>query len=523
MSSLELRAKKAYQVGARWLAAAAILTGVGVGGVLAYNWLQNRPAEATQVQFVPVTLGNIENTISEGGTVELGGQRTIKSPEESAVDQILVKLGDRIQQNQVLMTLRNPERETILKKKQLEIQKQEIAIERNRQKVQEAAENLAFIQANYDADLEDYRQEAQSKQTVQELSIQQLEVQIKRNRQKVEEAQENLAAEELELTNQKNLLERGFIARQEVDRQEQIVRESKASLRETDYELNKSLLDLETKKTELIELETSVDSSKVMEAKNNLRQAQSDLQQSLSDLKRLQVEYQEEVLKLENNVVTSSLNGVVLSIKVKPGDGVKLGDNLITFGDPTQELVQLQLSTLNAAEVQPNQPAQISIIGPNAKVFTGRVQQIDLQAGTGSAAQDNNSEQAIVPATVKLDQPTGTLIPGSPVSVEIVLAERKNVVVLETELIQRDGKSTYVWIVDGENKAQKQPVKLGLEGLLQVEVTSGLKPKDRVIQPSPEITLEPGTLVIEKEQTDEPKGEDSKDGGQRQGRRSRKK
>ncbi|NJK38540.1 MAG: efflux RND transporter periplasmic adaptor subunit [Oscillatoriales cyanobacterium RM2_1_1] len=497
MSSLELQARKAYQTGARWLAAAAIFTGVSAAGVLAYNGWQNRSPEAIKARVVAVSAGNIENTINAGGTVELAGQRTIKSPDESAVDQVLVKVGDRITVNQPLITLRNPERDTILSKAQLDIQKQEILVERDRQKVTEAEDHLAFIQADYESDLKAYRAELQSKAKIQDLEIQQQQAQVERNRQKVEEARENLVAAELELENQQKLLERGFIAGKEVESQAQTVRQSRASLRDAEYTFKESQIQLETKKTELIAMDQPVDSSKVMEAENQLRQAQSDLQQSTRELKKLKVAYQEEGLKLQNNIVAAPLSGIVLSIKVQPGDGVNLGDDLITLGDPSQELVKLQLSTLNAVQVRPGQPARVSVIGPDAESFAGQINQIELQAGGNNADQQSgdSSEPAAVPATVELDQPTGTLIPGSSVSVEIILDQRQNVVALDTELVQRDGKAAYVWIVDGASQARKQPITLGLEGLLQVEITSGLKPKDQVIEPPADLELQEGMAI----------------------------
>jgi len=81
VSSLDYQAKKAYQVGMRWLTGAFVLASLSVGGVWGYDWIKNRPLTPTNAELVEVELGNIENKISAGGTVELGGQRTIKSPE----------------------------------------------------------------------------------------------------------------------------------------------------------------------------------------------------------------------------------------------------------------------------------------------------------------------------------------------------------------------------------------------------------------------------------------------------------
>jgi HlyD family secretion protein len=415
---------------------------------------------------------------------------------------VLIKQGDRISSVQELIILRNPQRETILNKKQLEIQRQEIIVERNREKIEEAQQKLKTAQVDYEQDLEDYQQELASKQAIQNLEIDKIQAQINRNRQKLEEAKANLEAAEAELENSEKLLERGFIAQQETDRQKQTVRESQASLRDAELELKNSKIELETAQVRELEIQASVDSSPIFEAEINLQEAQSVLKQSQSELERLKIEYQEETLTLENNIVTAPIDGVILNINVKPGDGVNRSDELMTLGDPNQELIQLQLSTLDAAQVKPNQLARISVIGPNTEVFTGRVQSIGLQAR--SSANNNNSEssgQATVPATIQLDQPTKTLIPGSAVSVEIVLEERNNVVVLNTELIQRDGQSPYVWIIDSNNTAQKQPITLGLEGLIQIEVTSGLEAGDRVISPSPDTPLEPGIPITEASST----------------------
>jgi HlyD family secretion protein len=493
MTPFDYQARKAYQTGVKWLVGAGLLTMVSLSGLVAYNWIQNRPQAPVNARLITVKLGSVENKISEGGTVELGGQRTIKSPAEGAVENLLVQLGDRITPDQELIRLRNPQRETILSQKQLEIQENEIIVSRNREKVEEAQENLRLVKNQLRADLEREETKIKSEIAVQEIEIENLEYQVQRNHQKVSEAQEELVAVETELEKLKDLEERGFIAGQEIDQQEQRVRSQTANLRDIQLQLNQSIFNLEAAKVKVIPEEPV--SSGVFNAEVQLRQAESDLRQSLSDLELAKIAYQEEALKLEDYIITSPINGVILNVNVQPGDGVNRSDDLITIGDPNQELVQLNLSTLNAVRVKPNQPARVRIIGPDAKSYTGRVTQIDLKAS--NSGKDNDSSQGNVPAIVQLDKPTGTLIPGSPVSVEIILEEKNDVVVVDTELIQREDQSAYVWILDDNNKAEKQPITLGLEGLLQVEVTSGLSSGDTIIQTPPDESIQSGTVVNE--------------------------
>ena len=491
MTLFDSQAKKAYKTGVKWLIGAGVLTMVSLGGLVTYNGLQNRPQAAINAQLVTVKLGSVESKISEGGTVELGGQRTIKSPEEGAVENVLVALGDRITPGQELIRLRNPQRETILSQKQLEIQRKEVIVARSREKVEEAQENLRLAKQKYTADLEKEQQRIQAELENHRIEIEKLEYQVQRNRQRVREVQEELNAAKTELEKLEQLEERGFIAGKEIDQQQQQIRSQTANLRDTQLELNQSIFTLEQAEVKVIQSETV--SSNVLTAEVELREAESELRQNLSDLELAKIAYQEEALKLEDYIIISPIDGVILDIDVQPGDGVNLSDDLITIGDPNQELVKLNLSTLNAVRVQPNQPARIRIIGPGAKSYSGRVTQIDLKA-SGSGKNDE-SNQANVPATVQLDKPTGTLIPGSPVSVEIILEDKNNVVVVDTELIQRDEQSPYVWVLNEQNKAEKKTITLGLEGLLQVEVTSGLDSGDIIIQTPTDESIQPGSVI----------------------------
>jgi HlyD family secretion protein len=296
--------------------------------------------------------------------------------------------------------------------------------------------------------------------TNQQLQIQQEQLNLARSRQKILESQERLTAEERQLQRLAPLVREGAIAQQQAQAQEDAVRVARASLRDTQAEARTTGLKIQT----------------------------------------LQLERQLIQQQLQDNIVTSPLNGEVLGVNVEDGDGVELRTNLLTLGDPGKVLVKLQLSTLNAAQVRVNQLARINAIGPNAKTFTGRVQSLypqalSAEAQTQDGSSPKQSDQPTVPATIRLDTTTRTLIPGSRVNVEVVLQQRQNVVVLNTEAIVRSQARPFVWVRDSQNQAQKRTIDLGLEGLMAVEVTSGLQPGEKVILPPVESELKPGLPV----------------------------
>ncbi|MES1021336.1 HlyD family efflux transporter periplasmic adaptor subunit [Gloeocapsa sp. BRSZ] len=295
----------------------------------------------------------------------------------------------------------------------------------------------------------------------QQAKIEQQQRILARNQQKIGEAQEQLRADEQNLQTLAAGAREGAVARRQVQELADKVRQTQATLRD----------------------------------------AQTDTRTAALELQSLQLERQRIQQELRDTVITAPVNGVVLGIDVKNNDGVELRTDLITIGDPRQELVTLQLSSLNAAQVKVNQLARVSVIGADTKTFTGKVQSLYPQAvipreeeGSQNRRSSQSSDEPTVPATVRLDTPTGSLIPGSRVNVEIVLEQRQNVVALDTEVIQRNSEP-FVWIRDSQSRAQKRNINLGLEGVLTVEVTSGLSAGEQVIIP-PDEPLQPGMLVV---------------------------
>lgn len=300
--------------------------------------------------------------------------------------------------------------------------------------------------------------EAQQQEREQILENTQNELTLARNNEKVAEVQQKLRNKEARVRKLKDIFQLGAISETNFLAEQEQLDAIKAELRDAQLELNKAGLDVQKGQAKL-----------------------QTIQQKLGD-----------------RLVTSPIDGVVLDVQVKNGDGITTNTQLLTLGDSTQEMVKLQLNALNATKVKLNQVAIISVIGPSPEMFMGRVISLSPQATTPPADPSNpfrqsSGSQAKVDATVILDEPSGTLIPGSQVNVEIVLQQRRNVVTLPIEALQRAGNKPFVWVNDGRDRAKKQPVTLGLEGLELVEVTSGLQAGDQIVLAPPTGNLTPNT------------------------------
>ncbi len=400
-----MASKRFSKAGFQWLSRAAILLAAGVGGTMAYLTWQQRSAPPIQVRSLVAERGSVEESISESGVVQLASQQTLQSPAEGAVDQVLVRAGEPVEAGQVLIVLRNAERETATSNQQLQVEQQRVSLKRAQERIAESQEQLAA----YQSDLERFR----------------------------------------------GLEEAGAIPYNDI-------RDIEDNIRRTE---------------------------------TTLEDARSEAEGANLELARLQTENRRIAQEMEETIITAPISGQVLDVGVKDGDGVELRTELLTLGDPSQELVSLELSTLDAARISLGQAARISVIGPNPEIFEGQVAQISPLARSPEEGGGQET-QVTVPTLVRLSEPTRLLIPGSQVSVEIILQAEENVTVLGTEAIQRDGGEPFVWVLDEAQQVQQRPVQTGLEGLTQVEIESGLSPGETVVVPPPDQALAPGAAVV---------------------------
>jgi len=280
----------------------------------------------------------------------------------------------------------------------------------------------------------------------------------------------------------------------DLTRRREIVQERRAKLTHAEQRLKESQELL--RQGFIPETEVQGDRDKVDDARSELKNAEVEQHKAELDQQKGQAALREIQNRLGDNRLNSPMDALILQVDVKPGDGAKREASLLTLGDPSRENVSLQLTTLNASQVRINQVARISMIGPNPKTFLGRVVSLSPQAASPKSESSWGSQpQAKVDAVVALDRPSRVLIPGSAVSVEIVLNQRRNVLSLPLDAVQQAEDTPFVWIKNTAGKAEKRPVKLGLQSLTMAEILSGLKDGDTVAIPPPNQSLTSGAAL----------------------------
>ncbi len=216
-------------------------------------------------------------------------------------------------------------------------------------------------------------------------------------------------------------------------------------------------------------LERGIASQKeVDEAKRELTDAEAAVAQAQSS--------QQAVAMLESRLtVKARFNGIVVKRMHNPGDMVEasMTDPVMRVVDPSriEVLASVPVSDLH-------------------KIAVGRAARITTPSSENPLDGAVISRPAVVDAAiaagdVRVSLPRGstttTLAVGTPVQIEIVTEERKDVLLVPISAIARDGDEVYVMIAGADNKAHKTAVKIGLSSRVRVEVLQGLSAGDKVI------------------------------------------
>lgn len=208
-----------------------------------------------------------------------------------------------------------------------------------------------------------------------------------------------------------------------------------------------------------------------------LHQAQAQVAQAQASLKQLQEQ-------LSYTIITSPMDGVVLSRDVELGDAVSsilvMGSTatlVMTIGDIQQVYVQGKVDESDIGKVYLGQSARIKVESFKDKTFLGKVTRI---APLG-VEKDNVTTFEV---RVSIDNPGGELKANMTANAEILLDEHKNVITVpEQAVIYDKDRNATVEVPDSKQKKGRRVVsiKAGISNGTKTEVLAGLNPGDTVI------------------------------------------
>jgi HlyD family secretion protein len=280
--------------------------------------------------------------------------------------------------------------------------------------------------------------------------------------------------------------------------------------------------DFDQRKTSYDAAAASVDSAgaKVLQLKAQLEQSRSQLSQNKAVLTRTRD-------VLSKTTYVSPINGIVSYLPVRLGEYVvpgiqnSNGSFLMTLSDMSIVTAEVKVDETDIVNVRMGQDADVTIDAVPGKTFHGKVTQIGSQAvlrssGLATTQSTTSTQEAKdFKVVVTLDTPPENLRPGLSTTANIKTAEKKSVVAIPIQALAvrsrkdlEDAKKNSkgngsgsvtlaaplpapggdpkkeeiqgVFIVNGK-KALFHPVKTGISGVTDIEITEGLQPGDEIV------------------------------------------
>jgi HlyD family secretion protein len=189
------------------------------------------------------------------------------------------------------------------------------------------------------------------------------------------------------------------------------------------------------------------------------------------------------------SILRAPAGGIVLTRLVNPGDPVvpltsyQAGTDLATIADMRDLLFKGTVDEIDVGKIHVGTAARIKIGALPDSDLSGRVSRIAPQATEKDGARLFDVEIELDPSSPI------TLRAGYSANADLVIREKQDVLTIPERLVQfeDDGKKAFVEIPDGTPDAppRRVEIKTGLSDGLNIEVLSGLKVGDKVVQRPP--------------------------------------
>ena len=167
--------------------------------------------------------------------------------------------------------------------------------------------------------------------------------------------------------------------------------------------------------------------------------------------------------------------GVVYGLPRRAGEAVEAGQVVANVIDPASRRLRIRVDQPDLPQIATGQRLVVTFDGLPRERWEGRV--VSVAPGLRETGGREVGE-----VIGEIGDPGAKLPANAAVEVQIVTGEKSNALVVPRASLLRDGEKRYVYVLEN-GRARRRDVEVGLLGLNDAEVASGLKENDTVILP----------------------------------------
>lgn len=267
-----------------------------------------------------------------------------------------------------------------------------------------------------------------------------------------------------------------------------------ADLDSADAGVRSAEIEIRSRRARLADLSRQLERQRTLRERGLVGQDGFEQLQSQHEIARIAVEAGEQTLaqaqaqrelsrdRLQRTLFTAPIDGVMISVDIKPGETVIagttniVGSDLMVLADPSVLLAELRVDEADIARIRLGQPVQVFAAAHPNTPLTGSV----VQIGTSARAQ-GVSQSLSFKVQVQIDPTELVLHPGMSCRAEIETAQGEPGLNVPVAAVRKEGEQHYVWRVGSELVAERVDVEVGMANDFSQEVRGGLKEGDRVV------------------------------------------
>ena len=387
----------------------------------------NGDEEAPEFTTISPERGSIRRTVAASGSVTSNLDVEIKCKASGEIISLPFDISDQVSEGDLLLEL-DPEDE------QRNVELARVNLRETQARLSRASENVDVARMNLDASYD-----------LAEADINTTEAQAGVTEQNAERIRE--------------LYGLGFISEQEYEQ---------------------ALADLEVSQIQVDSAEVRYNNLEADEASVDLME--KDVVIASASVESAQISLEDALQRLEDTRVYSPMNGIVTAKFVQIGQIISSGISTTTGGTTVMTISDFSRLFINAnvdesfiGQVETGQRVIITVDAFSGQSFEGIVDRI-------SPVGENVSNVVTFETRIEVtSENKNLLMPEMTADVEIVVAEKQDVLTIPSSALQREGPNYFVMVADGGGEGERREVVIGINDGNKVEIVSGLSEADVVL------------------------------------------
>lgn len=519
------------------------IVAVFIGAIVLASQLSKdgNKSQNTTLQVTAVSNGNIKEVYNASGKIESENTKTYYSPVTAPISKCNAVVGDPVKAGDVLISFDTTNLERDNQQAQLNLQSSlnnsQAAIAKNAQAIDaaNAASAQAAEQANKLADkVNDLAAQMETAKAQMDSESQAAQSTIQANQKEREKLKAKIEQFNAVMAEQKNLMDTLAIKLEALGEKAAIIEAKDAASRTPEEQ---SLLDTYNQTNDAYKAAQDAYTKAEADAQNTTDQLNQIVDPEISDAgyAELSAKYDAAYAEWEaaynaatapsadtgmtsaemanldisdNLAELSALTPAELVAKGKEGmkadmDGVIASVDVLQSNAATQGMAMFTIASTEKVrvkiEVSPDDYEKMKV-GNKATITIGDYKYQGTLKKVNKIAIENAKGNPVIGAEIHIDNPDKNICIGATAKIAMTVSEANDVLVVPTEVINTSSDGDFVYVIEN-GTVLKKPVELGTASTTQIEIKSGLKKGDKVVNDL-NVDIKEGMKAVAAEKTD---------------------